>query len=111
MTETLFYIVVFYTTLITGLVIFGASVGIETGNVPILSYPDFSIGSSIPLIGSTINFVSEFVVYIVQIVAFLFMVMKFTLTDLYPTWINIIIFAPLVFYGGYEVVARIGRGS
>lgn len=117
MTKIIFPATVFYVVLILLLAIFGIA-DPESDTIQFPTLPETptvdEILDSIPIIGAIAGFfllMAKFLVFSLLVVGFMLRMISFTLVDVIPTWLNIIIFLPLIIVVIYEIVGRQIRGS
>lgn len=118
MTNIIYPVTVFYVILIVLL----TTAGININGGDIIEFPSFptipnqeDILDSLGIFGSIAGvfiLIVEFLGFILLIFGFMFKLVAFSLTDILPTWLNIILFLPLTIIIAYEVTARfLGLGS
>ena len=114
----LFTAMVFYITLTTLFVAFSVDVGEAEDLLVFPVWPDIptesSVIASVPILGALAGFLTLFV----EFFQFMFLVIQYFFTlagvvfvQTLPYPINVILFLPIAVFAGYEILARLIRGS
>ena len=113
MTRLIIFGTVFYFVLIFLLGLAGTTIE-DSFNLQPPTRPEFNLFTETPFLGSLlapISTLAEIIVFSFTYARYLFDIIFTSFVDVYPFWLNVIIFFPLVALFVYEVIARLVRGA
>ena len=113
MTKLIIFGTVFYFVLIFLIGLAGATID-DSFNLQPPERPEFNLFSETPLLGrllAPISTLAEIIVFSFSYATYLFSIIFSSFVNVYPFWLNVIVFFPLVALFVYEIIARLIRGS